>query len=66
MHRDFEHLYQEGMTKTLYDIRFTELERHAVFLVPNKRERVRSFIEDLYFGIWYGMPQEAETDATIL
>nr|XP_009792331.1 PREDICTED: uncharacterized protein LOC104239401 [Nicotiana sylvestris] len=48
------------MTMTQYEIRFTELACHAVFLVPTERQR---FIDGLNYGLRYGMARESEREA---
>ncbi|XP_070050890.1 uncharacterized protein [Nicotiana tomentosiformis] len=45
--RQFEQLYQEDMSVTQYEMRFSDLARHAVWLVPFEREKIRRFINGL-------------------
>ncbi|XP_070031644.1 uncharacterized protein [Nicotiana tomentosiformis] len=40
LHRQFERLHQGDMSVTQYEIRFSELARHAIWLVPTDRERI--------------------------
>ncbi|XP_070045590.1 uncharacterized protein [Nicotiana tomentosiformis] len=46
---------------TQYEIRFADLARHAIWLVPTKRERIKRFIDDLNYGLRYSLAREAET-----
>ena len=39
------------MTLTQYEMRFSELARHAVLLVPTKRERIRRFVDGLTYQL---------------
>lgn len=48
---------------TQYDMRFTELARHIVFLVPTDRERIRRSIYGLNYSLQY-MDREHKTDAS--
>ncbi|XP_070057055.1 uncharacterized protein [Nicotiana tomentosiformis] len=41
LRRQFEQLRQDDMSVTRYEMRFSELARHAVWLVPTDRERIR-------------------------
>ncbi|XP_070046001.1 uncharacterized protein [Nicotiana tomentosiformis] len=57
LRRQFEQLHKEGMSMTQYKMRFSELARHAVWLVPTDMERIRRFIDGLTYqlhreGIW--------------
>ncbi|XP_070057445.1 uncharacterized protein [Nicotiana tomentosiformis] len=49
LHRQFEQLRQDGMSVTQYEMRFSELARHVVWLVPIERVRIRRFIDGLYY-----------------
>ncbi|XP_070032496.1 uncharacterized protein [Nicotiana tomentosiformis] len=50
------------MTVTQYEMRFANLARHAVWLVPTERERMRRFIDGLNYGNRVSLAREAETD----
>ncbi|XP_070050452.1 uncharacterized protein [Nicotiana tomentosiformis] len=63
LHRQFEQLQQEGMSVTQYEMRFSELARHAVWLVPNERERIRRFIDGLHYQLYFIMTQECVSGA---
>ncbi|XP_070054316.1 uncharacterized protein [Nicotiana tomentosiformis] len=41
LRRQFEQLRHDDMTVTQYEMRFSELAHHAVWLVPTDRERIR-------------------------
>ncbi|XP_070039562.1 uncharacterized protein [Nicotiana tomentosiformis] len=43
----FKYLQQGSMTVTQYETHFLDLARHALILLPTKRERVRRFIDGL-------------------
>ncbi|XP_070036579.1 uncharacterized protein [Nicotiana tomentosiformis] len=43
----FEYLRQEDLSVTQYEMQFSELARHAVWLVPSEREKIRRFIKGL-------------------
>ncbi|XP_070054744.1 uncharacterized protein [Nicotiana tomentosiformis] len=44
LRRQFEYLRQEDLSVTQYEMWFSELARHAVWLVPTEREKIRRFI----------------------
>ncbi|XP_070034678.1 uncharacterized protein [Nicotiana tomentosiformis] len=46
------------MSVTQYEIKFSELACHAVWLVPTERERIRRFIDDLNYGLCFVMTRE--------
>ncbi|XP_070051598.1 uncharacterized protein [Nicotiana tomentosiformis] len=52
------------MSVTQYEMRFSELARHAVWLVPTKRESIRRFIDSLYYYYRFVMTQESVLGAT--
>ncbi|XP_070035696.1 uncharacterized protein [Nicotiana tomentosiformis] len=47
LRRHFEYLRQEDLTVTQYEMRFSELARRIVSLVPTEREKIRRFINGL-------------------
>ncbi|XP_070045449.1 uncharacterized protein [Nicotiana tomentosiformis] len=49
LRRKFDQLRQKGISVTQYKMRFSELARHAVWLVPTDRERIRRFIDGLTY-----------------
>ncbi|XP_070045149.1 uncharacterized protein [Nicotiana tomentosiformis] len=63
LRRHFEQLHQEDMPVTQYEMRFSELAHHAVWLVPTERERIRRFIDGLNYGLCFVMTQEIASSA---
>nr|XP_033514054.1 uncharacterized protein LOC117278698 [Nicotiana tomentosiformis] len=53
--RQFEQIRQEGMLVAQYKMIFSELARHAIWLVPTERGRIRRFIDDLNYGLYFIM-----------
>ncbi|XP_070050408.1 uncharacterized protein [Nicotiana tomentosiformis] len=49
LRRKLEQFQQDGMSVTQYKMRFSELARHAVWLVPTNRERIMRFIDGLTY-----------------
>ncbi|XP_070040952.1 uncharacterized protein [Nicotiana tomentosiformis] len=47
LRRQFEYLRQEELSVTQYEMRFLELARHVVLLVPTEREKINMFINGL-------------------
>ncbi|XP_070046343.1 uncharacterized protein [Nicotiana tomentosiformis] len=47
LRRQFEYLRQEDLSVTQYEMQFLELARHAVWLVPTERDKIRRFINGL-------------------
>ncbi|XP_070050937.1 uncharacterized protein [Nicotiana tomentosiformis] len=47
LRRQFKQLRQEDLSVTQYEMRFLELARHVVWLVPTEREKIRRFINGL-------------------
>ncbi|XP_070032443.1 uncharacterized protein [Nicotiana tomentosiformis] len=64
LRRQFEQLRQGDMSMTHYEMRFLELARHAIWLVPTDRERIRRFIDGLTFQLRYLMTRERVSGAT--
>ncbi|XP_070057132.1 uncharacterized protein [Nicotiana tomentosiformis] len=58
LRRQFEQLCQEGMSVTQYEMRFSELDHHTIWLVPTERERIRRFIDGHNYGLCFVMTQE--------
>ncbi|XP_070023192.1 uncharacterized protein [Nicotiana sylvestris] len=56
----FEQLEQGQMTVTDYDVRFSELSRHALMILPTDVERVRRFVAGLHSSIKANMAREME------
>ncbi|XP_070046630.1 uncharacterized protein [Nicotiana tomentosiformis] len=61
LHMQFELLCQEGMTVTQYEMRFSQLACHAVWLVPTKREKIKRFIDGLNYGLCFIMARDVAT-----
>ncbi|XP_070032827.1 uncharacterized protein [Nicotiana tomentosiformis] len=59
LHRQFEQLRKDGLSVTQYEVRFSELACHAVWLVPTKRERIRGFIDGLTYQLHFPMTRES-------
>ncbi|XP_070047310.1 uncharacterized protein [Nicotiana tomentosiformis] len=62
--RLFEQLLQDGMYVTQYEMRFSKLDRHAVWLVPTDRERISRFIDGLMYQLRFLMTRERVSCAT--
>ncbi|XP_070046734.1 uncharacterized protein [Nicotiana tomentosiformis] len=56
----FEHLKQGDMSVTDYEVRFSELSRHALMILPTDAERVRRFVVGLHSSIRANMAREVE------
>ncbi|XP_070055188.1 uncharacterized protein [Nicotiana tomentosiformis] len=63
LRRQFEQLRQEGMYVTKYEMRFSELARQTVWLVPTERERIRRFIDVLTYQLHFVMTRESVSGA---
>ncbi|XP_070044594.1 uncharacterized protein [Nicotiana tomentosiformis] len=63
LRRQFEQLHQEDMSVTQYDMRFSELAHHAIWLVPTEKERIRRFIDGLNYGLRVVMTRGIESGA---
>ncbi|XP_070050861.1 uncharacterized protein [Nicotiana tomentosiformis] len=61
--RQFEQLRQDDMSATQYEMRFSELGRHAIWLVPTDRERIKRFIDGLTFQPRLLMTRERERES---
>ncbi|XP_070001947.1 uncharacterized protein [Nicotiana sylvestris] len=64
LHKQFEQFRQGDMTVMLYEMRFSELARHAVWLVSTDRERIRRFIDGLTYQLRIPMTRERVSGAT--
>ncbi|XP_070039623.1 uncharacterized protein [Nicotiana tomentosiformis] len=64
MHIQFEKLHKNGMSVTQYEMRFSELARHALWLVPTDGERISRFIDDLTYLLRLLMTRERVSGAT--
>ncbi|XP_070047405.1 uncharacterized protein [Nicotiana tomentosiformis] len=62
--RQFEQLWQDGMSVTQYEMRFSELAHHAVWLVPTDRERIMRFIDGLMYQLQLLMTREMVSGTT--
>ncbi|XP_070053492.1 uncharacterized protein [Nicotiana tomentosiformis] len=62
--RQFEQLREDGMFVTQYEIRFSELARHAVWLVPTDKKRIMRFIDGLTYHLRLLMTWERVSGAT--
>ncbi|XP_070055152.1 uncharacterized protein [Nicotiana tomentosiformis] len=51
------------MSVTQYEMRFSELAHHAIWLVPTKRERIRRFIDGLIYQLHFVITQENASGA---
>ncbi|XP_070045093.1 uncharacterized protein [Nicotiana tomentosiformis] len=51
------------MSVTQYEMRFSELAHHVIWLVPTQRERIRRFIDGLNYGLRSVMTQEIASGA---
>ncbi|XP_070006785.1 uncharacterized protein [Nicotiana sylvestris] len=49
LRRQFKRLHQDDMTLMQYEMRFSELAHHIVWLVPTDKEWIRRFIDGLTF-----------------
>ncbi|XP_070045720.1 uncharacterized protein [Nicotiana tomentosiformis] len=49
LRRQFEQLRQGDLSVMWYEMRFSKLARHAIWLVPTDRERIRRFIDGLTY-----------------
>ncbi|XP_070050103.1 uncharacterized protein [Nicotiana tomentosiformis] len=47
LHRQFEYIRQEDLSVTQYEMQFSESVRHALWLVPSERDKIRRFINGL-------------------
>ncbi|XP_070036771.1 uncharacterized protein [Nicotiana tomentosiformis] len=63
LHRQFEQPRQEGIYVTQYEMRFSELYYHVVWLVPTERERIRRFIDGLNYQLHFVMTRESVSGA---
>ncbi|XP_070045470.1 uncharacterized protein [Nicotiana tomentosiformis] len=50
------------MTVTQYEMKFADLSRHVVWLVPIEREKIRRFTDGINYDLRYSMAREAEKD----
>ncbi|XP_070047090.1 uncharacterized protein [Nicotiana tomentosiformis] len=64
LRRQFEQLRKGDMSVTQYEMWFSELARHAVWLVPTDRERIMRFIDSLDFQPRLLMTRERVSGAT--
>lgn len=53
------------MTVTLYKMRFIDLSRNEVVLIPTEREKVWRFIEGLAYGIRLQIARDTETETSL-
>ncbi|XP_070042987.1 uncharacterized protein [Nicotiana tomentosiformis] len=60
----FEQLQQGRMSVTDYKVRFSDLSRHALMILPIEPERVQRFVADLHTGIQATMAREVEIGAS--
>ncbi|XP_070010089.1 uncharacterized protein [Nicotiana sylvestris] len=64
LHRQFEWLTQGDMIVTQYEMRFTELACHAIWMIPSDRERIRRFVDGLNYHLRILMTRERVLGAT--
>ncbi|XP_070032890.1 uncharacterized protein [Nicotiana tomentosiformis] len=62
--RQFEQLRQGDMSVTQYEMIFSEVARHAIWLITTDRERIMRFIDGLTFQLRLLMTRERESGAT--
>ncbi|XP_070035296.1 uncharacterized protein [Nicotiana tomentosiformis] len=62
--RQFEQLRQGDMSEMQYEMLFSKLARHAIWLVSTDRERIRRFIDGLTFQLRLLMTRERVLGAT--
>ncbi|XP_070035398.1 uncharacterized protein [Nicotiana tomentosiformis] len=63
LHMQYEQLRQDGLSVTQYEMRFSELARHVVLLVPTEMERIKRFIDGLTYQLRFAMTQESVSGA---
>ncbi|XP_070046932.1 uncharacterized protein [Nicotiana tomentosiformis] len=51
------------MTVTQYEIRFSKLARHGIWLIPTQRKKIRRFIDGLNYSIRFIMAREVAMGA---
>ncbi|XP_070040036.1 uncharacterized protein [Nicotiana tomentosiformis] len=56
----FKQLQQGQMSMTDYEVRFSELSRHTLMILPTDVEKVQRFVTGLHFGIRATMAREVE------
>ncbi|XP_070056505.1 uncharacterized protein [Nicotiana tomentosiformis] len=64
LRRQFQQLRQDGMSTTQYELIFSELAHHAIWLVPTDRERIKRFIDGLTYQLRLLMTRERVYGAT--
>ncbi|XP_070040724.1 uncharacterized protein [Nicotiana tomentosiformis] len=62
--RQFEQLRRDGMYVTQYEMRFSELAHHVVWLVPTERESIRRFIDGLTYQSCFVITRESVSGNT--
>ncbi|XP_070054490.1 uncharacterized protein [Nicotiana tomentosiformis] len=63
LHRQFEQLRHKGMSMTQYEMVFSELAHHAIWLVPIEGERIRRFNDGINYGLRFIMTLEIASGA---
>ncbi|XP_070040753.1 uncharacterized protein [Nicotiana tomentosiformis] len=64
LRRQFDQLRQDGMYMMEYEMRFSELACHVVWLVLTDRERIKRFIDGLTYQLQLLMTPERVSGAT--
>ncbi|XP_070036547.1 uncharacterized protein [Nicotiana tomentosiformis] len=64
LRKQSEQLCQGDMSVTQYEMQFLKLARHAIWLVPTDRERIRRFIDGLTFQLRLLMTRERVSGTT--
>ncbi|XP_070034951.1 uncharacterized protein [Nicotiana tomentosiformis] len=64
LRRPFEQLCQDSMSVTQYEMKFSELARHVIWLVSTERERIQRFIDGLTYQLHLLMTRENVSGAT--
>ncbi|XP_070010988.1 uncharacterized protein [Nicotiana sylvestris] len=58
LRRQFEWLTQGDMSVTRYEMKFSQLARHATWMIPTYRERIRRFVDGLNYSLGILMTRE--------
>ncbi|XP_070042995.1 uncharacterized protein [Nicotiana tomentosiformis] len=65
LRRQFKQLRQYGLSVTQYEMGFSELAHHAVWLVLTARERIKRFIHGLHYQLSFVMTRESVSGARL-
>ncbi|XP_070002610.1 uncharacterized protein [Nicotiana sylvestris] len=64
LRRQFKWLTQGDMTVSQYEMRFSELARHAIWMISSNRERIRRFVDGLNYHLRILITREIVLGAT--